>query len=112
MCRSVLYRDVETTLPATCRGVSPELPRKAFLSSPTHTPYSPDLAPSDFWLFPTLQIGLKGTRFVTMEDIKSNATAELRKIPNEAFRLCFQQWQDRCTKCVCVCVQWSYFEGD
>jgi len=39
-----------------------------------------------------------------MEDIKSNATAELRKIPKEVFRLCFQQWQDRWGKCVCVCV--------
>jgi hypothetical protein len=32
--------------------------------------YSPDLAPSDFWLFPTLKMGLKGTRFTTIEDIK------------------------------------------
>jgi histone-lysine N-methyltransferase SETMAR len=50
----------------------------------TQPPYSPDLAPSDFWLFPTLKMGLKGTRFATMEDIKSNVTAELRKIPKEA----------------------------
>jgi hypothetical protein len=32
-------------------------------------PYSLDLAPNDFWLFPTLKMGLKGTRFATMEDI-------------------------------------------
>ena len=43
----------------------------------TQPPYSPDLAPSDFWLFLTLKMGLKGTRFATMEDIKSNATAKL-----------------------------------
>ena len=36
----------------------------------TQPPYSPDLAQSDFWLFPTLKIGLNGTRFVTMEHIK------------------------------------------
>jgi hypothetical protein len=35
-------------------------------------------------------MGLKGTRFATMEDIKSNATAELQKIAKEAFRRCFQ----------------------
>ena len=29
-----------------------------------------DLAPSDFWLFPTLKMGLKGTRFATMEDVE------------------------------------------
>jgi hypothetical protein len=55
-----------------------------------------------------------------MEDIERNATAEIQKIPKEAFRRCFQQWQDRWSKCVCVCVfacvraraQGSYFEDD
>jgi hypothetical protein len=32
--------------------------------------YSLDLAPSDFWLFPTLNVGLKGTPFATMENIE------------------------------------------
>ena len=76
----------------------------------TQPPYPPDLAPSDFWLFPTLEMGLKGTRFATMEDIESNATAELRKIPKEVFRRCFQQWQDQRSKCARA--QGSYFEGD
>ena len=58
----------------------------------TQPPYSPNLAPSDFWLFHTLKIGIKGTRFATTGDIESNSTAELRKIPKEAFRRCFQQW--------------------
>jgi hypothetical protein len=40
-------------------------------------------------------MGLKGTRFATMEGIKWNATAELLRIPKEAFRRSFQQWQDR-----------------
>jgi hypothetical protein len=42
---------------------------------------SPDLAPSGFWLFSALKMGCKGTSFTTMADIKSNAMAELRKIP-------------------------------
>jgi hypothetical protein len=65
--------------------------------------YSPDLAKSDFWLFPTLEMGIKGTCFSTMKDIKSNAMAELLKTPKEAFCRCFQQLQDRWV-CVCVCV--------
>jgi hypothetical protein len=69
----------------------------------TQLPYSPDLAPSDFWLFPTLKMGLKGMRFATVEDIKSNATAKLREIPKENFRQRFEQWQDRWNKSVCVC---------
>jgi hypothetical protein len=75
----------------------------------TQSPYSPDLAPSDFWLFPTLKMGLKGIRFTTMEDIKLNVTPEVWKVPKEAFRWCFQQWQDRRRN---FCTQGSYFEGD
>jgi transposase len=50
--------------------------RRRNISVITQPPYSPDLAPSDFWLFPTLKMGLKGTHFATMEDIKLNVTAE------------------------------------
>ena len=89
MCGSVRYRDADTTLPATCNAVSSELHR-ASIPVNTQPPYSPDLASSDFWLFPTLEMGLKGTRFATVEDIKSNATTELRKIPKEAFCWCLQ----------------------
>jgi hypothetical protein len=54
---------------------------------------------------------LLGTCFETMEDIKSNATtSKLWKISKEAFRRCFQQWQDRRRKCVCA--QGYYFEDD
>jgi len=105
----VRYRDADTTLPAICRVFSSELHR-ASIPVITQPPYSPDLALSDFWLFPALKMGLKGTRFATMEDIKSNATAELRKIPKEAFCRRFQQWQDRWSKCVRG--QGPYFEGD
>jgi transposase len=52
-------------------------------------PHSPDLAPSSLAV-PTLKIGLKGTSFATMEGIKSNTTADLRKVTKEAFRWCFK----------------------
>jgi hypothetical protein len=39
-----------------------------------------------------------GDEFTTMEDIKSNATAELRKIKKGAFNWCFQQWQEQWSK--------------
>jgi hypothetical protein len=41
----------------------------------TQPPYPPDLAPRDFLLFTTLKMGLKGTRFAAIEDIKSKSTA-------------------------------------
>jgi hypothetical protein len=35
-----------------------------------HPPYSPELAPNDFWLFPKSKPALKGRRFLDTEDIK------------------------------------------
>ncbi|KAJ4449971.1 hypothetical protein ANN_01378 [Periplaneta americana] len=57
-------------------------------------PYSPDLAPCDFWLFPKLKTPLKGSRFESREEIMQNATTELNTIPKEDFQRCFQQWKD------------------
>ena len=43
----------------------------------TQPPYSPDLAPCDFWLFPKLKSPLKGKRFQTVDEIQENATGQL-----------------------------------
>ena len=40
-------------------------------------PYSPDLAPCDFWLFPKLKSPLKGKRFQTASEIQKNTTRQL-----------------------------------
>ena len=42
-----------------------------------HPPYSPDLAPCDFYLFPKLKSNLKGHHFRTMENIQKIVTNEL-----------------------------------
>jgi len=44
-------------------------------------PYSPDLAPCDFWLFPKLKRPLRGHRFDTIEEIK---TESLRAIEDHS----------------------------
>jgi hypothetical protein len=54
-------------------------------SKATQRSNSPDLTPSDFWVFPTPKMSLKGTSFAAVEDTKLNATVELRKIPKEVF---------------------------
>jgi hypothetical protein len=40
---------------------------------------------------PYSEMGLMGTRFATMEGMKSSATAETLRIPNEFFRRCLQR---------------------
>ena len=46
----------------------------------TQPQYSPDLAPSDFWLFPKLKSPLKGKRFQTIDEIEENTTGQLMVI--------------------------------
>jgi hypothetical protein len=52
----------------------------------TQPPHSPDLTPCDFWLFPRLQMGLKGHRFAPLEENQQKATAGLRVTAEENFR--------------------------
>ena len=65
-----------------------------------HPPYSPDLAPCDFFLFPKLKEVIKGVRFPDMEAIKKAVTTELKRIPEESFQECMEAWQNRMRKCV------------
>ena len=39
-----------------------------------HPPYSPDIAPSDYWLFRSLQSDLSGKNFKTKEDVQTYIT--------------------------------------
>ena len=73
-------------------------------------PYSPDLAPCDFWLFPKLKTILKGRRFQSREDIMKKLTEELGSILEEEFKRCFKKWKKCWGKCVYH--QGKYFEGD
>jgi len=43
--------------------------------------FSPDLAPSDFFLFPKIKEILKGRHFDVIDDIRNNTTAALKVIP-------------------------------
>ena len=47
-------------------------------------PYSPHMAPCDFWLFLKLKTTSKGSHFESREDIIQNATAKVITIPKEA----------------------------
>jgi hypothetical protein len=42
------------------------------ISAMDHPPYSPDLVPADFWLFPKLKSVVRGKRFSDVEQIKSS----------------------------------------
>jgi hypothetical protein len=75
-----------------------------------HPPYSPDLAPADFFMFPKLKTTLKGRRFQTTEGIQENAIRELRAITESASQEAFQQWKERWERCIAS--RGDYFERD
>ncbi|UYV63819.1 K02A2.6-like, partial [Cordylochernes scorpioides] len=56
-------------------------------------PYSPDLAPCDFFLFPKLKRPMKGRRYATLDEIKTASKEELKKILKNDFLKCFEDWK-------------------
>jgi len=75
-----------------------------------HPPYSPDLAPSDFFLFPRMKRDLKGKRFQNVEEVREKMTEALKAITLQEFQNCFEQWKKRWDKCIAS--QGEYSEGD
>jgi len=73
-------------------------------------PYSPDMAPCDFFLFPKLKLPLRGRRFESIEAIKENSLKELKAIPQWAYQRCMEDWVCRWNHCIAL--SGDYFEGD
>ena len=70
-------------------------------------PYSPDLAPRDFWLFPKL----RGCRcYETIEEMKEAVTKVIDTLTREDFDGDFQKLLERYNKCIAA--EGDYFEGD
>jgi hypothetical protein len=57
-----------------------------------HPPYSPDLAPCDFFLFPKMKIKLKGRRFDTGEEIQAEPQTVLNTLTKKDFQDACQKW--------------------
>ena len=72
-------------------------------------PFSPDLAPCDFFLFPRLKRPMEGRRFATIEEIKTESLRDLKDIPKSAYHKCFQDYKKRWHKCLIS--EGDYFEG-
>jgi hypothetical protein len=64
-------------------------------------PYSPELAPADFFLF-------KGRRFESIPAIQAAVTTALNEVPVEAFEGAYRAWESWWKKCVAAHGQ--YFE--
>ena len=69
-------------------------------------PYSPDLAPCDFCLFPKL----RGCRYETIEEMKEAVTKVIDTLTQEVFHGAFQKLLERYNKWITA--GGEYFEGD
>ncbi|GFS09298.1 histone-lysine N-methyltransferase SETMAR [Elysia marginata] len=65
-----------------------------------HPPYSPDLAPSAFFLFPKLKDYLKGNRYETDEDVKNAVLSLCRDKTADFFADGIQQVAHRWRLCI------------
>lgn len=90
--------------------VQEELARQQITVLP-HPPYSPDLAPCDFFLFPRLKEKLRGRRFHSPEEIITATKDALQEISDNAnnFQTCFQRLYERWQ--TCIAASGDYFEG-
>ena len=71
-----------------------------------HPPYSPDLAPCVFLLFPKLRV----CRYETIEAMKVAVTKVIDTLTQKDFHGAFQKLLERYNKCIVA--GGDYFEGD
>ena len=83
---------------------------KSFLASEkVNPPYSPDLSPCDFFLFPRFKKMLSGNKYTSRSSLGSAIYRCLQQIPKEDYLSAFRNWVKLLQKCVSV--KGEYFEG-
>ena len=65
-----------------------------------HPPYSPDLAPCDFFVFPHVKSKLRGIRFESPEAAVQAFIDGVESIPSSAWADCFAKWFQRMERCI------------
>ena len=78
---------------------------KIGIKTVSHPPYSPDLSPCDFYLFPKF----RGCRHETIEEMKDAVTKVIDMLTQEDFHGVLQKLLERYNKCIAAVG--DYFEG-
>lgn len=87
--------------------VNEHLAKQGIVTIP-QPPYSPDLAPADFFLFPKVKTALKGRHYGTLDAVKAACTRALKDVSVTDFHGAFVAWKTRLHKCVDA--EGAYFE--
>ena len=73
-------------------------------------PYSPDLDPCDFWLFPKLKEKLRSCCYGIIEEMKEAVMKIIDTLTQEDYHGAFQKLLEWYNKCIAA--RWDYFEGN
>jgi len=82
--------------------------KKDHILTINHSPYSPDMAPSFFYLFGKMHLPMKGKRYADVEAIQKACTGILATIPGNELRHSFDMLLDRAKRCIKA--EGDYFE--
>ena len=66
----------------------------------THPPYSPDLAPCDWFLFPSVKWQLKGKQFQNVEDARAFIEGVIFHMPQSTWSGVVDSWFERMVQSV------------
>ena len=83
----------------TCVIAMAKINKLNFESLP-HAPYSPDLAPSDYFLFPNLKKWLGGKRFANNEEVESAAGGYFEELYGSHYKQAMEAFEHRWEKCI------------
>ena len=102
----ILHHD--NARPHTSRQTQDAMKSLRFHETLPHPSYSPDLAPSDFYLFPKLKNYLKGKRFADDDEVQEDVRRWFRGKPHEFFadgmRQLIRRWR------ICIDKEGDYVE--
>ena len=87
------------------QSATPSLTKMGIKTVP-QLPYSPDLAPCNFWLFPKL----RSCRYETTEEMKEAVTKVIDTLTQEDFHEAFKKLLERYNRSIAA--GGDYFEGD
>jgi histone-lysine N-methyltransferase SETMAR len=65
-----------------------------------YPPYRPDLAPCDFWAFPTLKRQLHRKRFSSDDEVRNATVAVLKGMSQNNLFQVFESFIKRCKNCI------------
>ncbi|KAA6366131.1 MAG: putative Mariner Mos1 transposase [Streblomastix strix] len=86
--------------PAHNANITKEYIQNSIFERVDHPPYSPDLAPSDFWLFGEMKGRMRGRTFETQDQLADFCTEFVEKQDEQKLSSVFEDWSNRCLKVI------------